>query len=357
MSEIVKPHILKPGSGPDTSPVLVDVRDPLDGRGACNHPWIARNAGHVSQNMNYRWKQRDHAGAGLGVGQPEFVRLKVDLVPAQLQNLSLSAAGETSPTSPGPRAKAASISCRPRIPRQRLRGSSSWSRPASRRAGRWRGRVWGRSRRDDPVGKRWRASAEPAGCLLRTRSADAGGHFGRVGGVVTEPLPPQTRACAIDALGSSPARFAQGAYAPSPGRLSTAVSCTCWWNSGFPPAFPISGSVQVTLRFPRAGPDGHGSPPSAVLSERYDFLPSHVLRLIDFVSRLRGCLPGFVSALGALPSPCRPGDGPGSGLFTLAIPFQPLCPRARAGSPRFPGDPSRDFAPVYDPGRPVAPRQ
>ena len=32
---------------------------------------------------------------------------------------------------------------------------------------------------------------------------------GRVGGVVTEPLPPQTRACAIDALGSSPARFAQ----------------------------------------------------------------------------------------------------------------------------------------------------
>ena len=32
---------------------------------------------------------------------------------------------------------------------------------------------------------------------------------GRVGGVVTEPLPPQTRACAIDALGSSPDRFAQ----------------------------------------------------------------------------------------------------------------------------------------------------
>ena len=32
---------------------------------------------------------------------------------------------------------------------------------------------------------------------------------GRVGGVVAEPLPPQTRACAIDALGSSPDRFAQ----------------------------------------------------------------------------------------------------------------------------------------------------
>ena len=59
------------------------------------------------------------------------------------------------------------------------------------------------------------------------------GPEGRVGGVVTEPLPPQTRACAIDALGSSPDRFAQGVSslirrsrndAPSPVRLSTAVS-------------------------------------------------------------------------------------------------------------------------------------
>ena len=132
--------------------------------------------------------------------------------------------------------------------------------------------------------------------------------MGWVGGVVTEPLPPQTRACAIDALGSSPDRFAQGVSslirrsrnaAPSPVRLSAAVSCTCWWNSGFPPTFPISGSVQVTPRFPPAGPDGHGSPPSAVLSGRYDFLPSHVLRLIGFASRLRGCLSGSVSALSA----------------------------------------------------------
>ena len=36
--------------------------------------------------------------------------------------------------------------------------------------------------------------------------------------------------------------------------------------------------------------------------------------------------------------------------------FQRPCLRARAGSPRFPGDPSCDFAPVHDPGRPVAPR-
>ena len=57
------------------------------------------------------------------------------------------------------------------------------------------------------------------------------------------------------------------------------------------------------------------------------------------------------------PAAMRPDDGPGSGLFTLAVPFQRSCPRARAGSPRFPGGPSRDFAPVHDPGRPVAPRR
>ena len=34
---------------------------------------------------------------------------------------------------------------------------------------------------------------------------------GRVGGVVTEPLPSQTRASGITALGSSHARFAQAA--------------------------------------------------------------------------------------------------------------------------------------------------
>ena len=70
----------------------------------------------------------------------------------------------------------------------------------------------------------------------------------------------------------------------------------------------------MTPRFPPAGPDGHGSPPSAVLSGRYDFLPLHGLRLIVFASRLRGRLPSSCPPCGALPPPCRPGDGPGSGF-------------------------------------------
>ena len=179
-----------------------------------------------------------------------------------------------------------------------------------------------RARRGDRRQAPHRARRAPAPACARRTLPRAHRRRGRVGGVVTEPLPPQTRACAIDALGSSPDRFAQGVSslvrksrnaAPSPVRLSTAVSCTCWWNSGLPPAFPISGSVQVTPRFPPAGPDGHGSPPSAVLSGRYDFLPSHGLRLIGFASRLRGCLSGSCPPW-ALPPSCRPGDGPGSGF-------------------------------------------
>ena len=116
--------------------------------------------------------------------------------------------------------------------------------------------------------------------------------------------------------------------APSPVRLSTAVPCTCSWNSGFPPAFPISGSVQVTPRFPSAGPDGHGSPPSAVLSGRYDFLPLHGLRLIGFANRLRGCLSGFVFALGR--SRRRAGPATGRGLdFHAGHPLSSVLARGQ----------------------------
>ena len=47
-------------------------------------------------------------------------------------------------------------------------------------------------------------------CEARGCGRRAGSGGGRVGGVVAGPRPPQSRACAIDALGSSPDRFAQG---------------------------------------------------------------------------------------------------------------------------------------------------
>ena len=75
---------------------------------------------------------------------------------------------------------------------------------------------------------------------------------GRVGGVVTEPLPPQSRACAIDALGSSPDRFAQACsaihccfvYVFMELRVSSSVSHQ-WFCAGDAP-LPSSGS-----RWPR----------------------------------------------------------------------------------------------------------
>ena len=78
--------------------------------------------------------------------------------------------------------------------------------------------------------------------------------------------------------------------APSPVRLSTAVSCTCLWSPVSPPSCPISGSEHVTPRFPRAGPDGHGSPPSTVLSGRYDFLIRSSFGLLVRQPAPCGCL-------------------------------------------------------------------
>ena len=123
--------------------------------------------------------------------------------------------------------------------------------------------------------------------------------------------------------------------APSPVRLSTAVSCTCSWSSVSPPSCPVSGSEHVTPRFPQAGPDGHGSPPSAVLSGRYDLLLRMAFGLLVRQPAPCGRLP--IRVRFRAPAASRPDDGPGSGLFTLAIPLQRPRPRARAGSPRFPG--------------------
>ena len=79
--------------------------------------------------------------------------------------------------------------------------------------------------------------------------------------------------------------------APSPDRLSTAVSCTCLWSSVSPPSCPISGSEHVTPRFPSAGPDGHGSAPATVLSGRYDFLLRMAFGLLVRQPAPCGCLP------------------------------------------------------------------
>ena len=154
--------------------------------------------------------------------------------------------------------------------------------------------------------------------------------------------------------GLSPASTAASFAAP-PVRLSTAVSCTCLWSAASPPSCPVSGSGHVTPRFPPAGPDGHGSPPSAVLSGRYDFL----LRA-SFGLLVRQPAPQ-VPAHSCPPLRSRRPAGPTTGRDLYCSrwpsPLQRPYPRAKAGSPRFPGSPSCNSAPVHDPGRPVTPRR
>ena len=60
------------------------------------------------------------------------------------------------------------------------------------------------------------------------------------------------------------ARRTPGLGAFSPCRLSTVVSWTGSWDSGFPPVFPASGSLLMAPPFPPAGPGEPGSPRSAV---------------------------------------------------------------------------------------------
>jgi hypothetical protein len=73
---------------------------------------------------------------------------------------------------------------------------------------------------------------------------------------------------------------------------------------------------------------------------------------VTYLFRFRGPHdpPLFVLALAALPDGWRTRSGPGQ-LFSRL----PTCRRSlvwtRAGSHRFPGDPSHAFAPVQDPGR------
>ncbi len=94
-------------------------------------------------------------------------------------------------------------------------------------------------------------------------------------------------------------------------------------------------------RFPRTGSSGPGSPPSAVLSGHYDF--PHRMSFGLCIRQPGPWLPAAVS--------CPPSDPGGKQASRRArslghpgLHLRNLSPRANAGSPRFPGNPSHDFA-------------
>ena len=84
--------------------------------------------------------------------------------------------------------------------------------------------------------------------LLDVRGPRQGRPPGRVGEGVTDPLPPQNRACASNALGSSHDRFALALRS----RLSMAVPCTGFSELKFPSRFP-SMACSCDARLPSDG--------------------------------------------------------------------------------------------------------
>jgi hypothetical protein len=111
----------------------------------------------------------------------------------------------------------------------------------------------------------------------------------------------------------------------------------------------VNGSLLVAPSFPPPGPGEPGSPSSSVLRRCYDFPPARARSLIVSVTgpTHSSCLRGRRGA----PDEFR---GSPSGLEHLisrrSLPGM-LHTWARAGSHRFPGDPSYAFALLQDPGR------
>ena len=163
------------------------------------------------------------------------------------------------------------------------------------------------------------------------------------------PTPRRTVRAGTAAHGSSHGRFVL------PLSLSGLVALT---------RFRSSTSSRVSLprlchamrRFPPAGPEGRGSPPSAVLSAHCDSR-SRIPWAYWFAVRYRMHPASFVQSLAR--SRHRAGPTPGRGLDWSGwpVPLQPLRTRTEPG---LPGSPAAHLAALQcssDPGRPVAPRQ
>ena len=113
--------------------------------------------------------------------------------------------------------------------------------------------------------------------------------------------------------------------------------------------FPVNGSLRMAPLFARSGPGESGSPMSLVILRCYDF-PLRSPVTYSFRFRAPRDPPRFVSR-------CLR-SGKVGGTFLARIIVHPATQSAglfargrKTGSPRFPGDPFRAFAPLSDPGR------
>jgi len=114
------------------------------------------------------------------------------------------------------------------------------------------------------------------------------------------------------------------------------------------PVCPANGSLYTAPPFPRSGPIEPGSPfvTGTMKALRLPACASAVTYFVRF--RCPHGPPAFVFAV-ALPQGWRSPPGPGLGMPAARISGR--CVWTPTGPLRSPGDPSRAFAPLLDPGR------
>ena len=94
VTQVMDPHVAKPGLLLDPSPVPGEAGQAGTGLGAAQHPGNAVGPLDTVQHLQHRPGQRHHARAGLRIAQPQHPRRPVDVVPFQGEDLVRPAAGQ-----------------------------------------------------------------------------------------------------------------------------------------------------------------------------------------------------------------------------------------------------------------------
>ena len=87
-------HVLQPGALPDFRPMVLQVRHGLPTPRARDDIGVAVRPRDPLQQLDGRRRQLHRPGSRLGVGEPHLAGLQVDMVPVQVDDLVLAAAGQ-----------------------------------------------------------------------------------------------------------------------------------------------------------------------------------------------------------------------------------------------------------------------
>ena len=92
MSDVMDAHVAEPGLRADTFPRPVDVRHVPARLGARNDPGTGGLARQVREDADRRRRQVNRAGASFPIGEVNFCRVEIDMLPAQGQDFVSAAA-------------------------------------------------------------------------------------------------------------------------------------------------------------------------------------------------------------------------------------------------------------------------